>query len=146
MKIYTHKVKYYETDAMKIAHHSNYIRWMEEAKMDFLEQVGCGMVRTEAAGITSPVVSVECQYKHPSAFDDEIAINVAVEEYTGVKLMLTYTMSNIATGTVVATGRSCNCYVDQNGRPISIKKHFPDFDAALKSLKKAIKGNAKNFV
>ena len=132
MKTYTHKVKYYETDAMKIVHHSNYIRWMEEAKMDFLDQVGCGMVRTEATGITSPVVSVECHYKQPSYYGDEIAIDVTVEEYTGVKLTLTYTMTNIATGVVVATGRSCNCYVDQNGRPISIKKHFPDLDSALK--------------
>lgn len=134
MKVYTHKVKYYETDAMKIVHHSNYIRWMEEAKMDFLEQAGCGMVKVESMGITSPVVSVECNYKHTSTFDDEIAIAVTVEKYTGVKLMLAYEMTNTATGTIVATGRSCNCYVDESGRPISIKKNFPEFDALLKEM------------
>ncbi|MBQ9765954.1 MAG: acyl-CoA thioesterase [Lachnospiraceae bacterium] len=134
--MYIHKAKYYETDSMKIVHHSNYIRWMEEAKMDFLERCGCGMIRTEAAGITSPVVSVECDYKHTSSFDDEIAIDVQVEKYTGVKLTLRYIMTNTATNTIVATGRSCNCYVNEAGAPISIQKYFPDFDATLKELVK----------
>ena len=31
---YRHKAQYYETDTMKIVHHSNYIRWMEEARVD----------------------------------------------------------------------------------------------------------------
>ena len=33
MEPYLHKVQYYETDKMGIAHHSNYIRWMEEARL-----------------------------------------------------------------------------------------------------------------
>ena len=40
MKEYLHKVQYYETDMMGITHHSNYIRWMEEARIDFLSQIG----------------------------------------------------------------------------------------------------------
>ena len=37
---YKHKVQYYETDQMGIVHHSNYIRWFEEARIDFLEKIG----------------------------------------------------------------------------------------------------------
>ena len=33
---YDHKVQYYETDGMGIVHHSNYIRWFEEARVDLL--------------------------------------------------------------------------------------------------------------
>ena len=40
VKPYEHHVKYYETDQMRIVHHSNYIRWMEEARMDMMEQMG----------------------------------------------------------------------------------------------------------
>ena len=40
MEPYVHKVQYYETDKMGIVHHSNYIRWMEEARIDFLDSVG----------------------------------------------------------------------------------------------------------
>ena len=42
VKPYEHHVKYYETDQMRIVHHSNYIRWMEEARMDMMEQMGFG--------------------------------------------------------------------------------------------------------
>ena len=51
MHVYFHKVNYYETDKMGITHHSNYIRWMEEARMDFLESVGFGMRELEALSL-----------------------------------------------------------------------------------------------
>ncbi len=60
---YKHKAQYYATDTMKIVHHSNYIRWMEEARVDMLEQMGLGYDVMEQAGVLSPVVSVECEYK-----------------------------------------------------------------------------------
>ena len=48
---YRHKVQYYETDTMKIVHHSNYVRWMEEARVDMLEQMGIGYDVMEKEGI-----------------------------------------------------------------------------------------------
>lgn len=132
MHTYIHKVNYYETDKMGITHHSNYVRWMEEAKMDFMKAIGLGMKEMESAGFTSPVVSIECRYKHTTTFDDEIKIDVSVEEYNGVKLSLAYVMTDRTTGAVVSTGRSSNCFIDADGRPIAVKKHFPDFDEAIK--------------
>ena len=58
-----HKVQYYETDGMGIVHHSNYIRWFEEARVDLLEQLGFGYDRIEEAGYSGPVLEVSCQYK-----------------------------------------------------------------------------------
>ena len=40
MKPYLHKVQYYETDRMGVTHHANYLHWMEEARIDFMEQLG----------------------------------------------------------------------------------------------------------
>lgn len=134
MNGFIHKVNYYETDKMGITHHSNYVRWMEEARMEFLKRLGYGMKRLEAEGITSPVVSVECQYKHPTTFDDEIEIALAVEKYTGAKLTLTYVMTNKETGDTVLTARSSHCFIDQAGKPIAVKKHFPELDAVLRNV------------
>lgn len=128
---YIHKVKYYETDKMGIVHHSNYVRWMEEARMELLREVGYGMKRLEAEGVTSPVVSVECHYKCPTTYDDEIEIQVTVEKYTGVQLSLSYVMTNRETGTVVLTARSSHCFINESGRPIAVKKHFPELDTIL---------------
>ena len=58
MKIYQHTVHYYETDKMGIVHHSNYVRWMEEARVDFLAQIGWAFEKLEANGVISPVIAV----------------------------------------------------------------------------------------
>lgn len=62
MHSYIHKVQYYETDQMQVAHHSNYIRWMEEARTDYLDSVGISYAEMERRGIISPVLTVSCQY------------------------------------------------------------------------------------
>ena len=50
MEIYKHKIQYYETDKMGVTHHSNYIRWMEEARVDFLSQMKHCVVPTRCTG------------------------------------------------------------------------------------------------
>ena len=42
MHTYKHEVKYYECDRMGVTHHSNYVRFMEEARVDYLDQLGFG--------------------------------------------------------------------------------------------------------
>lgn len=133
MHTYIHKVHYYETDKMGITHHSNYIRFMEEARMNFLSEIGYPMTRLEAEGITSPVVSVNCEYKHPTTYSDKIEIEVSLTQYTGVKLSLSYIMRNADTGGIVAVASSSHCFIDANGKPIAVKKHFPEFDEVLKN-------------
>lgn len=134
MSRYIHKVHYYETDKMGITHHSNYIRFMEEARMNYLSETGLSMSRLEAEGIASPVVSLTCDYKYPSTYDDEIEIEVKLTQYTGVKISLSYVMRNIRTGNVVAEATSDHCFIDTAGRPVAIKKAIPDLDAVLKEI------------
>ena len=68
MEPYRHTVQYYETDRMGITHHSNYIRWMEEARIDFLERIGWGYDKLEREGIVSPVTALDCKYKASTTF------------------------------------------------------------------------------
>ncbi len=53
MKLHTyeHRTQYYETDQMGIIHHSNYIRWFEEARTDLMRQMGIGYDEMEGQGI-----------------------------------------------------------------------------------------------
>ena len=117
---------------MGITHHSNYIRWMEEARVDFLDRIGYGYAKLESDGIISPVIGAECQYKHPTTFDDEVKITVGAEEFKGVRLVITYTMTNATTGDLVLTGKTMHCFTDVNGKPIILKKQFPAFDCVLR--------------
>lgn len=134
MEDYIHRVQYHETDKMGITHHSNYIKWMEEARVDFLDQIGFGYARLERDGIISPVIGLECQYKHPTTFGDAVRVHVEVAEFKGVKLVIRYTMTDAATGSVVLTGSSTHCFTGGDGKPVILKKQFPEFDRVLKEL------------
>jgi len=132
--MYYHKVQYYETDKMKITHHSNYVRWMEEARTDFLENIGYGYDRLEAEGIISPVVSISCDYRKTSTYPDVIGIDVKIVEFKGLKLILSYTMTN-AEGDIVFTSTSTHCFLNENGRIIKISREKPEFyEAIMKAM------------
>ena len=134
MTPYRHKVQYYETDRMGVTHHSNYIRWMEEARVDLLEQIGWGYDRMESLGIQSPVMGVECAYKAPTTFGDTVEIRAGIREYRGVHLVMSYEMRRLADGKVVLEGTSRHCFLGTDGRFLRLAKSFPDFDAALKAM------------
>ena len=129
MKAYEHKVQYYETDKMGIVHHSNYIRWMEEARIDFLSQIGWDYDKLEDNGIISPVTAVECKYKVNTKFTDIISINVWVEEFKGVKLKIGYEMKK--EDILVCVGHSEHCFLNETGKIINLKKENIDFYEAL---------------
>lgn len=139
MREYIHKVQYYETDRMGITHHSNYIRWMEEARIDFLDQIGFGYARMEADGLISPVLSVSCKYRVSTTFSDEIGILVQVQEFKGVKLQLGYTMRRISDGAVVLTGTTEHAFLNRENKPVRLKKEFPELFHTLSELSKQAK-------
>ena len=132
MKPYEHKVQYYETDKMGIVHHSNYIRWMEEARIDFLDQIGWNYKVMEDNGIISPVTSVESKYKCNTVFGDVISIEVGVEEFKGIRLKLYYVMKK--GDVVVNEATSEHCFLDMDGKVLNIKKAKPEFYETLAEL------------
>ena len=131
MEPYSHRVHYYETDKMGCVHHSNYIRWMEEARVELLDRLGIGFAMMEARGLTSPVVGIQCRYLRPTHFDETVRIRVTVTEFKGVRLKIGYEMMNEA-GNLVCTGSSEHCFTDENGKPIAIRQKYPDIDAVLR--------------
>ena len=134
MNRYIRKVQYHETDKMGITHHSNYIKWMEEARIFYLDSIGCSYAKMEADGVSSPVTGVTCSYKTPTTFGDEVCVEVRVLEYTGVRLAIGYDMRNTATGQTVAECRSEHCFTNAEGRPIPLKRKYPVYDSLFHRL------------
>jgi len=131
MRIYQHEVKYYECDRMGITHHSNYVRIMEEARVDWMDQLGYGFDRMEAEGVVSPVVEVQCNYKHSTTFKDVIEVEVRVAEMSALKIAFAYTMR--VGERVVCTARSVHCFLE-GGRPVVLEKRFPQLYEAVKGV------------
>ncbi len=135
MRPYLHKVQYYETDGMGIVHHSNYIRWFEEARVDLLEQLGCGYDVFERRGYSSPVLGLSCEYRHMVRFPETVSIHVQVLAYTGAKMTLGYKIYN-SVGALCCTGESRHGFLDAaSERPVTLKRIWPEaharFAAAL---------------
>ena len=125
---YSRRVFYYETDNMGIVHHSNYIRWMEEARMDFMRKLGYVYTDMEKRGIIMPVTSVSCKYIHSTRFDDSFSIKTTMTFFNGVRAGFSYEIYSVTDGTLAATGESGHCFLDVNTRiPVNLKKHYAQF-------------------
>ena len=133
MERYKHTVQYYETDKMGITHHSNYIRWMEEARVSFLSRNGWPYSRLEEMGIASPVIGVDCRYRLPTVFEQDVFITVFVEEFSGVRLIFRYEMTD-AEGKLVCEGHSQHCFLGADGRPMKLSRKFPELSELFSSL------------
>ncbi len=113
---------------MGVTHHSNYVRFMEEARVDWLDQLGYGFEKIEADNVFSPVVSIQCDYKSPTTFKDVIDIEVKISRMSEMKFEFEYTMQT--NGKLVCIGHSSHCFIE-NGRPVAISKRLPELYHSL---------------
>lgn len=128
---YLRKAHYHETDQMGLIHHSNYVKWMEEARIAFMDELGLSYRSLEESGIASPVTGINVEYKKPVRFDDEIEIRVNIGKYTGVKLEVKYSMYNVTSGELAAEAISTHCFI-KDGRIISLKRDKPELDDMIR--------------
>lgn len=120
--IFERKINYYETDKMGVVHHSNYIRFLEEARCRLLEEEGYPYRQIEEDGLMIPVLEVNCKYKyHVTAFDT-ILIDIRVVAFDGIKLTVQYTITNKANGNLVMEAETKHCFTNQELRPVNTKK------------------------
>ncbi|MDU5112002.1 MAG: acyl-CoA thioesterase [Clostridium sp.] len=139
---YEHKAHYYETDQMGIIHHSNYIRWFEEARVYLMEALGVGYDVTEEKGIISPVLGIECEFKSMTHFNDVLEIIPTVGEYTGIKLTVNYVIRDKKTKEIRCTGTSKHCFMSKDNKILSLKRSFPELHEMFTNYKKICDENS----
>ena len=133
--VYKRKINYYETDKMGVVHHSNYIRYLEEARCFFMEAWGIPFSKFEEIGLTIPVLGVNCTYKRHVTFDDTLLIKVFVKDYNGVRLNISYNVINESTGEDVIKAETKHCFTTEDLKPVNLKKVAPAFNKKFEELK-----------
>ncbi len=123
---YERFAQYYETDQMGIIHHSNYVRWMEEARVHVMEQIGFGYYKMENMGILCPVLGVTTEYKQMVRFNERVVIECRMAEYTGLKFTMLYRITKKDTGELCTTGETRHGFLDREGNIITLKRKFPE--------------------
>lgn len=131
---YKRKMNYYETDRMGIIHHSNYIRFLEEARCAWMEKFDLPMQKLEENGITIPTLEVDCKYKHHVTSGDTIIIKPIITEFNGVRMTLTYDVREEKTGNTVIEAYTKHCFTNKELKPINLKKHNINFFNEFLSL------------
>jgi len=122
---YTRPVYYYETDKMGVVHHSNYLRWLEEARTFFFNEKNLAYVETESYGVLCPITEANIKFKYPARFGDDFTIKLKLTKYTGVRFEVEYIVVN-QNGDVLLEGKSCHAFIDENFKPVSLARTIPE--------------------
>lgn len=133
-QVFKRTINYYETDQMQVVHHSNYIRYLEECRMDFLKQIHLDYELLEQSGIMIPVLSVSCNYRTPARFGETICIVPKLTKFHGVKFEMSYRIYSEDFKTLHNEAASSHCFVDMEFKPIRLKKEFPELCEIMQGL------------
>ena len=130
---YTRAVYYYETDKMGVVHHSNYTRWLEEARTAFFDDMDLAYVVTESYGIMSPVTDISLKFKRPARFGERFTVRLRMTKYTGVRFRVEYTVVN-QDEEVLAEGESGHAFIDADHKPVALSRAIPQRHERMKAL------------
>ena len=132
---YARKAQYYETDQMGVIHHANYIRWFEEARVDFQEQIGFPYERVESVGITFAVLGLSCEYKASVFFGDTVHVQVKLKACSHSRMTIGYDVTDAVTGEPRTAGETHHFFFrKEDARPVSLKKAIPELYDLYRSL------------
>ena len=105
-------------------------KWMEEARISYMDQMGFSYRKVEELGVISPVVNISVSYKKQVSFDNEIQIRVSVKKYNSISLEFNYEFFNASKNEICTIASSRHCFLKE-GKLISLKKEIPDLDRAI---------------
>jgi len=120
--IYRHRVAFHETDAMGVVHHSNYLKFVEDARVAWLEEHDRLYTEYIAIGRNFAVTRVDITYHRSSRFHDELEITAAPHWVRGASACFVYEI--YCDSALVVSGRTEHALVDARGRPKRIPKEW----------------------
>ena len=129
---YQRRVKYYETDRMGVVHHSNYLRFLEDARMDWIGDNVISYHELEELGVIIPFVSAAERFHAFLRYDDPFSVEVKLVKYTSVQATFAYEIRNTDTGVLCYTAETTHCFTSDAYRtgkeysPISIRRKLPE--------------------
>ena len=134
LESYVRVVNYYETDQMQVVHHSNYARYLEEARLHLMDQVGLSYDKLEEMGIIIPVLELHDYYTKSITYGDVIEIKPTIIKLSPVRFTLKYQILRSGTDEVPHTAQTSHAFVDTEFKPMNLKKTFPEVYGIFEEL------------
>ena len=115
---FLYKIRYAETDQMGIVHHANYLLYLEQARIEWLEKKGINYSQLERDGIMLPVYNIEISYQKPLFFGDTVKVQFSSSKPSGVRIAFDYKLFNMA-DELIATAKVILVFMSaQTRKPI----------------------------
>lgn len=130
LSVSSRRVPFYDTDAMGIVHHANYLRYFEDGRVEWLRHRGIDYSKLANNGIHLAVVESSVRHLRPARFDDALTIETRLHELRHLSLRFAYKIINSSTGEELASGITLHACVDDN---MSLQKLPKDLIRNLKS-------------
>ncbi len=120
------RVLFADTDGMGIVYHTNYIKWFEIGRNEYLRQIGFPYSVLEKDKFWLPVASVECFFKMPAYYDDVLEISSWIGALKAATVVINYEIHRKATGELLVTGHTKHAITDDKLKPVRFKTYRPD--------------------
>ena len=121
------RVNFYDTDLMGVVHHSNYIRWFETGRVEFLRSLGIDLNEMMNDGIVFPIVEVQAKYHSPAKFDDELEMEIIPAVMTKAKWEFEYKIRKVGEEKILVEGFSRNVFTDvTSGKIMRLPEKYYD--------------------
>ena len=132
---YVRVINYYETDQMQVVHHSNYARYLEEARLHMMDQLGLPYDELERRGIIIPVLELHDYYIKSVTYGDVIEIRSGVVKLTPVRFSLKYEIYRSGSNELLHKAETSLAFLDSDFKPMNLKKVHPDVYEKLSQIK-----------
>ena len=128
-----YRVNFYDTDAMAVVHHANYIRWFEIGRVEYLRSIGITLSDLMKDGFVFPITDVQAKYLSPGYYDDDLLIETTATALTRVKMVFDYRVMRKSDRTVLVKGHTQNVYTSRETGHITrlSDKYYLKLEAAM---------------
>ena len=123
---YKRRVHYYETDKTGTVHHSNHLKWMDEARIFMLNQAGVPFDEIERQGIVVSVIRAEINFKYFLRFNDVFNVFLKITSLKAPGMEIKYNIVNADGSVSLAEGRTLHCFLDTDLNIIRLKRNYPE--------------------
>ena len=113
------RVRYAETDGMKVVYHGNYLTYFEEARTNLFRNIGIVYSDIEKAGIYLVVLEAHTHYRRSALYDDILHVKATFKEFPTMKLTINYEITRNKESEVLVTGQTVHAFINaQTSKPI----------------------------
>ena len=109
------RVEYHHTDQMGIVHHSNYVKFFEVARTEWLRAAGLTYAEMERRGVMMPIVDVRIKYRQPAYYDELITVRAEVMQMPMARMTFYYEVRG-EDGRDIASGLTTLGFIDKETR------------------------------